>query len=285
MLMKLSMAKFLAVALVVASATVTIAGDEKSADPKTPPGSAEFQAAWKKHLAGDHDAIDAFAKILDDEEADKEDRFRSAYMLAVYGLQNGSPDTAIHMLDRAEKVLPGKPQVAIRRAEALLAKDQTQEAVEVLKDARKTAKKDKDLFYQHQMMLAKCEHKVGGTKAALGRLAKLCKKNPRRWEAFFLRGTLHEALDEPREAISMYEQTIALDPKSDPFPGIYAYQRHAALSISSSPSSYQNAKLCKDAIAKYDVFVERGPANGVSSSFVSEVANARDVLKSFGAGK
>ena len=239
-----------------------------------------FQEAWEKYQLGKPDT-DLFARILADESAPEKDRFNSAYLLGVIALSKKQYDECIGHLDVADKILDNRPQVSLRRAEALIGKTDYKAAAKVLKKCKKKIKKKSPLFPKLHLALARIDENTVGTERAVARLAAVARRKVS-WEVHFRLAIYYEKLDNPKQAIDAYGRVIESDPKKDPWEGIYAYQRWAALKISSNPGSYQNKPLMKQAIERYKVFLERAGANNVPANLVSATEQAVSALEMFG---
>ncbi|MCI0652588.1 MAG: hypothetical protein L0Z55_11980 [Planctomycetes bacterium] len=244
-------------------------------------GSAEFEAAWEAYRSGKA-AEEQFAKVADDQSQSAKDRFNATYVLAVIAMAKKDHAAALSRLDAAEKLIAGRPQVAIRRAEILVEKKDLKEAAKALKKAQDGIKKNAALQLRHQFAEARLEHAAGATDKAILRLEKMSARNAKNWEIHFVLGTYYEAKDDPKQALAHYDAAIANDPKQDPHPGVYALQRWAALAVSSDPGSYSNKQTLTKAIARYRAFLDRARANNVPADLVQTVTQAMNALEMFG---
>ncbi len=245
-------------------------------------GAEKFKEAWELYRTG-QPADDAFQEILDDENAPKNDRFNSAYVLGVIALGRKDNSAALAQLERAERLLAGRPQVKVRRAEAYLADKMVKEAAKELKEAKPKVKKGTPLFARYHIAMARLEEATSGAEKAAAYLEEVAKVCRDRWDVHFTLGTLYEGLDQAKKAIAAYDAAIQADPKQDPCPAIYAYQRWAAIAISADPESYGKKELCEKAIARYKVFLQRAAINRVPDDLVNKAKEMIWVLESFGA--
>ena len=246
------------------------------------PAATGFQAAFEDYQKG-KDVRDALDRVIANETASAKERFNAAYLAAVIALDAGRVDDAFAMLDKAEKVVASQPQTSIRRAEAQIAKGDPKAAQKSLdKAAKEMMGKKGDLVKRLALTQASCDAALGAPQRAVERLEKFALgagKND--WEVALALGRHYEMLDKPKDAIAAYERVIAADPKIDPFGGLIAYQRAAALAIGSDGGSYGKPDLAKVAVERYDIFTARAAANGIAKDVVDQAAQASDVLKSF----
>lgn len=240
-----------------------------------------FAAAFEKYQAGE-DVASEFARIADDTTIDTKDRFNAAFVAAVIAIDGQKADDALKHLDAAEALKAGQPQTAIRRAEALTLKKEWKEAQKCLDRAAKSiVAGKKDLSLRLTIAQAELDSAQGMNDKAIQRLEKVAKSAKDRWEVFYNLGRYYEALDKPQDALENYEKVIALDPKTDPYPGIYALQRWAALAMSSDSGSYGRPELAQKAVDRYDAFLKRAEKNRVPEALCEQTRQASDVLKSF----
>ncbi|MFN0056966.1 MAG: hypothetical protein ACKVX7_00785 [Planctomycetota bacterium] len=269
----------LGVALVV---TLSMLASDALATRAPTDNSPAFKEAWDLYQAG-KPALAKFEQIVADEKAPKKERFNSAYVLAVLELARENADAALKHLDRADDLVASRPQVATRRGEALILKKDLKGAAKVLKAAAAGVKsaKSAELSFTHGLALTRLEIAAGENDAARQRLEALARQRLERWESYFQIALLYEKLDDPKPAISNYAEVLKRDPGKDPFAGIYAYQRHAALSVASDPGSYGKKQLLTEAKKNYEIFLKRAEANGVASNLVAVTTNAVEGIKMF----
>lgn len=279
--MLLTFSRRLPIALVALGASIAAAGIvEVRAETEVAKGSDRFQEAWKLYKSG-QPAVAAFQDILDNEAATANDRFNAAYVLGVLALGQKDEKGALEYFEQAEKILPGRPQVMVRRAEAHLAGKNPKEAARVLKDAKSKVKKGTPLFVRYHLAVARLEEATSGAPKAVAYLEDFAKSAKNRWEVHFTLGTMYEGLDQAKKAIDAYEAAIQADPKDDPCQAIYAYQRWSALAISSDPGSYGKRELCEKAVARYKVFLDRASVNRVPDDLVAKAKEMVWVLEDF----
>lgn len=245
-----------------------------------PVGSPSFQAAWRLYQDG-KPAEAALQAVLDDAAEKKVDRFNAAYTLAVLVLAAGDAERALTLLSQADALLPGRAQVALRRAEVHLARADLEAALRALEEAKKTARKGSPLFVNYQVAMARCEALAGKPKAGIARLEPLQTAARSSWEIPFSLGILHESQDAPAPALAAYKVAIERLPEGVPCAGIYAYQRWAALTISSDTESYGNPAKVQAAIEHYEKFLARAPQNRVPDAVVETTRQAVEVLRYF----
>ncbi len=245
--------------------------------------SEAFAAAWKLYEAG-KPSQEAFESVLAEPSLPDKDRFNSAYVLGVLSLGKHEADQALVWLERAEAILPDRPQVAIRRCDGLIQLDRLDDAQELLarlapemKQASPTVRR------RYELSRASLLEGRGNLEQAIEVLDPLAQKNPKDWEVPFVMARVFERMDLPDEAMYYYDLSIKNDPERDPYPGIYAYQRWAAMLVSTSPGSYQDKSLKLRAIARYETFLARAEANGVAPALRTQAAQAVKVLREFGA--
>lgn len=270
----------LAVAIPTLSLCIALPGTARSAGDADPKGSPEFRAAWKAYSDGEPSPQLAFQAIAESESAAKIDRFNARYILGVIALAHGAHDLALEQLAEAEKLIPGRPQVSLRRAQVLIAKKDHPGAALEMKKA-KGIKKGSPLFAVQQIATARLEAATGDLEKGIARLEEMCKLEKGSWECHFALATLYEAQDQPKKAIASYATVIELDPKKDPTGAIYAYQRWAALSIASDPNSYSNKPLMAKAKERYTTFLERAPKNAVPEALVEATRQMMGVFDYF----
>lgn len=249
------------------------------------PGSEKFEAAWKLYQEG-KPSTEAFEAVLADGSLPAKDRFNASYVLGVISLGQNDTAAALKRLDAAEKILPGRPQVAVRRAEALIGGGKLEAAEKVLDELKKSRKITKEtgaaVRSRYEIARARLAFAKGDAEAALGMLDELARERTEDWEVHFHMARVFEHLDMPDEALYYYDVAIENDPKRDPHPAIYAYQRWASLAVSSNANAYNEKALKTKAIARYDEFLKRAKANKVPADLVAQVTTARDALKQFG---
>lgn len=242
---------------------------------------ATFADIFAKYEAGE-DVTAEFKAIAADEKADAKDRFNAAYISGVIALEKADADLALKCLDQAEKIRAKEPQVAIRRAEALSMKKSFKDAQKSLDLAAKALMGKKSaLHVRWALAQAGLDLAQGLYERAAERLEAVTKLVKDDWQVYYDLARAYEALDKPKEAVQNYEKVIALDPKKDPFPGLIAYQRAAALSVSSDGSSYGKPELAKAAVQKYRVFLYRAAKNNMPDDLVAQTRQAVDVLENF----
>ena len=241
-----------------------------------------FEEAWTLYEAG-QPSFDAFRLVLDDVAQPAKDRFNAAYVLAVQSLARREPERALELCDRADKLLAGRPQVALRRTEALVNLHRLEEAQAAFEAVKLGAESSPELRLRHGLTAAKLHQAKGQSDLAIEILKRLGDEHPRDWETFYLMGLVYESWDLPDDALAAYERAIENDPERDPFPGIYAYQRWAAMVISTDPSAYDDRPKKQKAIAHYKRFLERAEANHVPEPLVEAVRQAVNALENFGA--
>jgi len=259
---------------------IGLEGTARSAGDAEPKGSPAFRAAWKGYQEGEPSPQLAFQAIADDTSATELDRFNSRYILAVIALAHGAHDVALEQLAAADALVPGRPQVSLRRAQVLIAKKDHAGAALELKKA-KGIQKGSPLFAVQQIALARVESANGQLEKGIARLEEVCKLEKRSWECHFALATLYESQDQPQKAIASYATVIDLDPKRDPTGAIYAYQRWAALSIASDPNSYSNKALMAKAKERYTTFLDRAPKNAVPEALVEATRQMLGVFEYF----
>ena len=236
-----------------------------------------FQEAWEKYQLGKPDTA-LFAAILADESASAKDRFNSAYLLGVIALSEKQYDECIGHLNKAESILSDRPQVSLRLGEALIGKTEYKAAAKVLKKCQKKIKKKNPLYPKLHLALARIDENVTGVAKAAARLEALTRKKVS-WDIHFRLATYYERLSKPKPAIDAYARVIESDPKKDPWKGVYAYQRWAAINIAADPVAYKNMPLIRQALEHYKVFLDRADANGVPEKLVIATGNAVSALK------
>lgn len=241
-----------------------------------------FEEAWALYEAG-QPSFEAFQHVLDDATQPAKDRFNAAYVLAVQSLARREPERALELCTRADQLLAGRPQVALRRTEALVNLRRLEEAQAALDAVKLGESSSPELWLRHGLTRAKLHQAKGESDLAIEILKRLGDEHPEDWETFYLMGLVYESWDLPEDALAAYERTIENDPKRDPFPGIYAYQRWAAMTISMDPAAYDNRPKKQTAIAHYKSFLERADANHVPEGLVDAVRQAVNALESFGA--
>ena len=238
----------------------------------------DLHTAWQKG----RDVATELAALSDDEQASTKDRFNACYLMAVISLAAGEGKESLAILDRAEKLHPGTPQVALRRAEALLQTEQIDKAAKALTAAGKKIKGKKSaLAVRLAVLRSRLDIKKGRHKKAAQRLRSMSKAHKKSWEIPFFLGRASEMLDKPKDALEAYERCIKNLPKTDPCPGIYALQRWSALAVSSDKGSYGNRKLLEAAIQRYKEFLGRAEKNGVPDKLVQNVQNTVRTLEMF----
>lgn len=241
-----------------------------------------FERAWALYEKGEP-SFEAFQKVLDDDAQPAKDRFNAAYVLGVQSLARRDAEGALGLLARAERLLPGRPQVRLRRTDALLQLGRLEEARAVLAEVALGAQSRPQLRLRHALTTAMLLHAEGRSDLAIEDLRRLGEAHPKEWEPFYLMGLVYESFDLPEDAMRAYARAIENDPGRDPFPGIYAYQRWAAMAISLDPNSYQDKAKKEAVIARYREFLRRAGINGVPEKLVEQVRVAIDVLRRFGA--
>lgn len=265
----------------LAAATALLAGAALPAA-AGPEERSEFEAAWALYTSGEP-SQEAFERVYGNEANPPKDRFNAAYVLGVQTLGANDPEQALAWLNRAESILPGRPQVALRRTDALVHLGRLEKAGEEYRAVHLEEDASEAVRMRHALTGARLLHARGESDVAIEELVRLAEAHPGEWEPFYLMGLVYESFDIPDDALRAYARTIENDPGRDPFPGIYAYQRWAALSISTDPNSYQDKALKTVAIARYRVFLERAEANGVPEALVEQAEQAVSVLENFGA--
>ncbi len=246
------------------------------------PGDSAFERAWALAEAGQPSA-EAFQAVLDDAAQPVKDRFNAAYALCVQSLARGEAERALALCARADLLLAARPQVALRRCDALVQLAKLEQAQAVLEGVRLAPGASAALRRLRALSEARLRHAKGESDVAIELLVRLTEQDPKDWEPFYLMGLVYESFDLPAEALAAYERVIANDPGRDPFAGIYAYQRWAALTISTEPGSYDDKPRKEAALARYRRFLERAQANAVAESLTEQVRQAVSVLETFGA--
>ena len=241
-----------------------------------------FSEIWVKHRKGE-DVSAALTKLQQDASRPRKERFNAAYLHALIHLGAGKPEKALERLAFADQMQSGRPQVAVRRAEAKLqqgdvrgARKDLEKVLPKLKGQKKSA-----IYLRHQILAARVDGRSGNAKKAVARLGRLAKQHKKNWEVHFFKGHFSEALDDPNGAIESYEKAIRFLPETDPTPGVYALQRWAALSVSSDRGSYGNVKLLEKARNRYQAFLARAKANNVPEKLVQNVRKTVGVLDYF----
>lgn len=242
-------------------------------------GSEKFQRAWQLYQQGKPSA-EAFEAILADENEKAVDRFNAAYVLGVMATAANELDKALDFLKKADALLPGREQVAVRRAEICIAKNDLEGAQKQLKAARTASKKNSPLFAHYQVATARLEAAAGKREAGIARLEQALSVARQSWEIAFTLGVLYEQQDTPAKAIEAYGKTVELLP-AGPCAGVYALQRWAAITISSDPGSYGNPTKVLAAIESYEKFLARAPENRVPAEVITATTQAVNVLKYF----
>ena len=250
------------------------------AESDAPASNSAFDKAWKAYQEGDR-SPEAFASLAHDESKPAATRFKGAYMCAVMAIESSSGEEALKWLSLADDHRPDRPQVSLRRAQAHRLLGNLKPMGKSLKKARKGIKKKSPLYGALEMETARLEHEMGNSKKAEKRLRRLLSRDRKSWQPAFLLATIAEDQHRAADAIAAYEIVIDRDPKKDPFKGIYAYQRAAALSMSSDPGSYGNSKKLNQALSYYAVFLERAEKNRVPNSLISKTRSAVMALEYF----
>lgn len=243
-----------------------------------------FRAAWRLYQAGEP-CIEAFEAVLADPAAAVKERFNAAYTLGVLRLGRDEPAEALALFGRADALLPGLPQVALRKSEALIRLGRLEDAERILIAQRAALGKDAEPRLRTLLALdwARLYLAFGDAERALSELAPVARERPDEWEPHFVLATVYERLDRPADALAEYEIAIENDPGRDPHPGVWALQRWASLAVSSDRGSYDDAALKARVLARYAAFLERARANAVPEEIVAAVRQAADVLERFGA--
>lgn len=200
-----------------------------------------FEAAWALYESGEP-SFEAFQRVLDDATQPAKERFNAAYVLAVQSLARRDPEGALALLGRAEGLLPDRPQVRLRRTDALLQLDRLEEARATLAAVALGEQSPPQLRLRHALTTAMLLHAEGRSDLAIEALQRLGEAHPKQWEPFYLMGLVYESFDLPEDAMRAYKRAIENDPGRDPFPGIYAYQRWAAMAISLDPRNHRCAR-------------------------------------------
>lgn len=256
-----------------------------STDERVVPTDAAFAKGWDLYNAGQTTkAVKALNSLMKNRKASTKERFNATYTLAVIALEHGSVKQSLSLLKKADRLIPDRPQVALRRAQAQVAGNQFKAAKKSLNkaDALIDAKKQPELFVKLQRVHAALDVKAGSRADAIVRLTATAKSAPKDWRVHFDLATLYEQEDEPSLAIAAYKKVIDLDPKAGSFKGVYAYHRHAALTISSDPNSYGNRALMSKAIDHYKTFIRRGAECGAQQSLIDNAKRTVEMFERFG---
>ena len=240
-----------------------------------------FDAVFARYQKGEE--VDAdLAKVISLTTLPVPQRFNAAYLLAVIMLDRGMPDQAIANLERCDALQGGQAQVSVRRAEALTALKDFKGAQKAIdKAAKSLVGANSEITMRLALAHAELDAAQGNALKAAERLEKMAKTKKGLWEVWFNLARYYETLDRPSDALDAWEKVIGLDPKADPFPGVVALQRWAALSMSSDAGSYGKLALVKKAIERYDQFLSRAKANRVPEKLEAATQQAVGVLKQY----
>ena len=266
-------------------AVLTIGGLSFTITPGFASNTAEkasaFEAAWNLYEAGKPSHA-AFKAVLEDESAPKKDRFNAAYVLGVQSLAKNLGEEALSYLDRADTLLANRPQVDLRKVDTLVFLNRLEEAEVLFGSIQVPENSSESIRKRHMLTKSRLLHAKGESDVAIEVLTHASERYAKDWEPFYLMGLIYESFDIPEDAMRAYERAIANDPKRDPFPGLYAYQRWAALAISTDPNSYNDKRKKTTAIHRYDEFLERAEANRIPEDLVKQATVAVDALRRFG---
>lgn len=247
--------------------------DAKTDDSTAKERSPEFAKAWDSYQKGKPDR-DAFRKIADSETHSTRERFNAHYILGVIAIDADDPKVAVEHLAAAEKLIDDRPQVALRYAEACLKAGDPRQAAKWLKKAEKRGiKKSESLATPYHIAIARTEIAAGHEKQGFARLGQLARKDAKNWQVPMLMGQLYEQQGQVAPAIESYALTIERLPETDPCPGIYAYQRWAALSIGNDAGSYGKSELIDQALEYYAKFLKRAKANQVPEKVIKATSS------------
>ena len=241
----------------------------------------DFKTLWQRYEKGENVVADLRGFVANQQGVAK-DRFNATYLLAVIDIVANKLDQALQDLADAEKIQPGTAQVLVRRAEVrLLQKNYKKARQDLAKSVKLIGRKTTDLRKRQQIILARLEGKTGQAKKGVQKLLKLARKHKKDAEIHFFLGHLFETMDKPKDALKHYNKAIKYMPTRDPAVAVYAYQRWAAIAVSSDGGSYGNPKLLKQAITRYEQFLKRAPANGVPKKLQDNVRSTVGTLGHF----
>lgn len=247
--------------------------DAKTDDTTSKERSPEFAKAWDSYQKGQPDR-EAFTKIAKSETHSTRERFNAHYVLGVIAIDAEDPKAAVEHLAAAEELIDDRPQVALRYAEACLKAGDPRQAAKWLKKAEKRGiKKSESLATPYHIAIARTEIAAGKAKQGFARLGQLARKDAKSWQVPMLMGQLYEQHGQVAPAIESYALTIERLPDADPCPGIYAYQRWAALSIGNDAGSYGKSELIDQALGYYAKFLKRAKANQVPEKVIKATSS------------
>jgi tetratricopeptide (TPR) repeat protein len=119
------------------------------------------------------------------------------------------PETRVRQCyEKALSLAPDDPEVVLRIADQYETAKDFKAAAEYYQKLLDTRPADSNL----RMKLAHCHVQSGDNAAAAKQLEEIIKKDPLRFEVYNLVADLYEEMDQPDRAISLYQQSLVLNP-------------------------------------------------------------------------